>query len=116
VWQPAPATAQAGRARSVRMRPDNVEVDQRSRHRRDHHRNTNRYRDEAHAPARWMPNVASASALKPIATRNPADRNHRRARALQDDKEKTRHADKPTPAYPQACPPKQMPNSKNHSS
>jgi hypothetical protein len=77
--------------------PNYVKVDQRTHQRRDHHRNTNRVAMKA---MRRSVDAQRRLSQRTETNRNAqaADRHHRRARALQDDKYQTRHADKPRPS------------------
>jgi len=85
------------RPRSQRANaPDHIQVDQRAGQRRDHHRNTNRI--AVKAMRRRVDTIRRRTQrTQTNSDPNTADRNHRRARTLQDDKHQTRHAHEPGP-------------------
>ena len=65
--------------------PDDVQIDHRARHRREHHRNTNRIAMKA---MRRRVNTIGCRTQRTETDRNAntTDRNHRCTRTLQDDK------------------------------
>ena len=86
----------SSRPRSKRANaPDDIEVDQRTNRRDNHHRNANRVPVKT-ARRCVDPNRRFCKRAQTNRNTNAADRNHRRAGALQDNKNKARRADNPS--------------------